>query len=89
MLKLHPIGYKIIESIRDRELDRYFYGMYRSEKEPSIPTHSHGFKSLALVGNPLGKLFIPPLYYGLEEDCVKVKIVKVREISGKGGIYEI
>jgi hypothetical protein len=63
--------------------------MYRSEKESSIPTHSHGYRSLALVGDPLGKLDIPPLYYGLEEDYVQVKIVKVREISSRGGIYEI
>lgn len=63
--KLHPIGYKIVESVMDRELDRYLYGMYRSEREPSVPTNNHGYRALALVGNPIGKIDIPSVYTGL------------------------
>ena len=29
---MHPAGYKIIESIKYRDFDRYLYGMYRTER---------------------------------------------------------
>lgn len=65
MRLFHPIGHKIIESVRDREVDRYMYGMYRSEREPQIPTNNHGHKAFSLLGKPIAKLDINSVYTGL------------------------
>jgi hypothetical protein len=42
----HPAGYRIIESIKYRDFDRYIYGMYRSERETHIAVPKHSFKAL-------------------------------------------
>lgn len=89
LVRLHPIGFKIVESVMDRELDRYLYGMYRSQRMNFISTNVHSYKALNLVGKPVGKIDVPSVYTGLEDDFVEVKIQKVRELSLKGDIYEI
>jgi hypothetical protein len=42
----HPAGYRIIESIKYRDFDRYIYGMYRSERETHIAVPKHSFNAL-------------------------------------------
>ena len=45
----HPQGYRIIDSIRNRDFDRYVYGMYATERAPFIQPHAHSFKALDLL----------------------------------------
>lgn len=52
----HPAGYQILNLVRNREIDRFIYGMYRAEKLPLLPASSHSKKSLALLGNPIAKI---------------------------------
>ncbi len=52
----HPAGYQILKLVRNREIDRFIYGMYRAEKLPLLPASSHSKKSLALLGNPIAKI---------------------------------
>ena len=66
LLHHHPCGYRIIDSVKGMEMDRFMYGMYPPERFPLIPTNSHGFKSLSLLDNPLAKISIPAIYFGLE-----------------------
>ncbi len=81
LIKAHPGGPKVIETIMGREVDRFIYGMYSSELLPELLPHSHSFSCLKLVGKPIAKLVIPLSYSGFEEDVVKVKIGTVRLIS--------
>ena len=81
MLKFHPAGYKIVEGIKYRDFDRYLYGMYRTEREKSIPVPVHGYKTLTLVGDPIAKLNIPQLYRNLERDVGKVTIRRITTVS--------
>jgi len=39
--------------------------MYASERYPLIKPHSHSFKALDLIGDPIAKIAIPSLYEGL------------------------
>lgn len=64
----HPLGFRIIESIKNREFDRYIYGMYSTERAPLIVPHSHSLKAFDLLDNPIAKISIPSLYEGLEEN---------------------
>jgi hypothetical protein len=58
----HPIGMQVIRSVVNRDVDRYLYGMYSSEKLPEIPVHSHSFRSLKLLNPPVAKL-------GIKQTC--------------------
>ena len=62
--KWHPAGYQIIESVKNKEIDRYIYGIFASEDLPEVQLHSHTFKSLELLGNPIAKLNIIPIFTG-------------------------
>ena len=62
----HPQGYRIIDSIRNRDFDRYIYGMYATERAPFIQPHAHSFRALDLLDSPIAKLTIAPLYEGLQ-----------------------
>jgi len=55
----HPIGYQVIKTVKGRSVDRFLYGMYTSEKTPSLPNHSHSLRSLALLDRPIAKIVIP------------------------------
>jgi hypothetical protein len=44
LLRVHPGGFEVIESVKNKEIDRYIYGMYSSEALPIIPKHSHSAK---------------------------------------------
>ena len=87
--KFHPCGYRIIESIKYRDFDRYLYGMYRTERDPKVPTNKHSFKALTLVGDPVAKLSIPPIYKNLDRDYCEVMLNRITVISQKGQIYLI
>lgn len=56
---MHPIGVDVIQSVANRDIDRYLYGMYSSEKHPEISPHSHSFRSLKLLDEPVAKIDIP------------------------------
>lgn len=65
-LKLtHPAGYQIIESVKNREIDRFIYGMFRTEKHPFLPASSHSYKSFELLGKPVAKIDIPSPFEGM------------------------
>ena len=85
----HPAGYRIIEGVKYRDFDRYLYGMYRSERENSVPVHVHSYKALTLVGDPIAKLNIPQIYKGLENEFCDVKVRKVTTVSETGQIYQV
>jgi hypothetical protein len=68
--KWHPAGYQIIESVKNKEIDRYVYGMYASEDLPEINLHSHTFRSLELLGNPIARLNIAPIFAGFTRNQV-------------------
>jgi len=89
LVKNHPAGYKIVEGIKHRDFDRYLYGMYRSEREPRIPEHVHGYKVLTMVGEPIAKIKIPQLYKNLERDYGEVAINRITTISERGSIYHL
>mgnify|MGYP000395063807 CR=1 FL=1 len=72
--KQHPGGYKVIELVRGREVDRFIYGMYSAELYPELAPYSHSMYSLELVGNPIAKLITPPIYEGFEYDVTQMKI---------------
>ena len=89
MLKFHPAGYRIIEGVKYRDFDRYLYGMYRTEREPKVPAHLHTHKALTLVGDPIAKLNIPPIYKNLERDVYDVNVTRITTVSEKGQIFHI
>jgi hypothetical protein len=89
LLLHHPNGYRIIESIKGMDLDRFLYGMYPSDRFPRIPANSHSWKSLDLLGSPVAKIHIPAVYLGLETDITEVEIFNVEPISEKCSIYEL
>ncbi len=65
LLYNHPCGYRIIDSVKGIEMDRYLYGMYEADRFPRIPTNSHGYLSLKLLDEPIAKINIPNVYSGL------------------------
>ena len=89
LMKFHPAGYRIIEGIKYRDFDRYLYGMYRSEREKSVPVPVHGYKVLTMVGDPIAKLEIPQLYKGLERDYCEVTLRNISTVSEKGQIHQV
>jgi len=48
--------------------------MLPSEELPEVPLHSHTFKSLELLGSPIAKLEIAPIFTGFITNEVEVKI---------------
>ncbi len=77
----HPAGYRIIEAIAGRDVDRFIYGMYGVESFPEIWTHNHSFKSLSLLGKPIGRINIQSVYDGFEKYHQKVKVKSMTPIS--------
>jgi hypothetical protein len=77
---LHPVGYQVLKTVRGRSVDRFLYGMYTSEKTPSLPIHSHSLKSLALLQPPVAKLVIPEVYDHFDE-VLNVRITSEKLIS--------
>jgi hypothetical protein len=72
LLHSHPCGFRIVESVKGVDLDRFLYGMYSPDRFPRVPTNSHGFKSLSLLDTPIAKISIPAVYAGLEVDTTEV-----------------
>ena len=66
--KFHPQGYRIIDSIKDRDFDRYMYGMFATERAPFVKPHAHSFRSFDMLEPPIAKISIEPLYQGLKEN---------------------
>ena len=87
LLLHHPCGYRIIDSVKGMDMDRFIYGMYPSERFPLVPASSHGYKSLSLLDSPLAKISIPAIYSGLEGEKMEVKLNSLRAISTKCSIY--
>ena len=89
LLRHHPNGYRIIDGIKYREFDRYLYGMYRTERDPKVPPNVHTFKALTLVGEPIAKINIPPIYQNLEKDVYDVNLKEINVVSEVGQIYHV
>jgi hypothetical protein len=62
----HPAGYEVVDSVKNRDIDRYIYGMYSSEALPEIPKHSHSSKFISLLANPIAKIQIAIPFEGFE-----------------------
>ena len=60
----HPGGYRVIQLVKGREVDRFIYGMYSAELYPELKAYSHSDNCLQLVGNPIAKIVIPSTYSG-------------------------
>jgi hypothetical protein len=54
-----------------------------------VSPHSHSFRSLTLLGPPIGWINIPSNYDGFNLGEVKVNVKQIIEVSKKGKIYEI
>lgn len=78
---VHPVGYQILHLVRNREIDRFIYGMFRAEKLSRLPANSHSFKSLDLLGKPVAKITISSTYRGIKESPFSVKIAAIQSIS--------
>ena len=86
---VHPVGYQILHLVKNREIDRFIYGMFRAEKLPRLPANSHSFKSLDLLGKPVAKIAIPYPYKGIPESPFAVNIVAIQSISMQCQIYHL
>lgn len=84
----HPIGYQILDIVKNRDIDRFIYGMYRAERLPSLPTNSHSFRSLDLLGRPEAVISIPAPYSGLPSQPFEVKVESLSLISQSSRIYQ-
>lgn len=87
--RVHPGGYKVIEFVLGREVDRFIYGMYSAELYPNIPAYSHSAYCMQLVGNPIAKLITPPTYSGFLSEVTIGKIKYVHCMSEATQIYSI
>jgi hypothetical protein len=89
-LKLvHPAGYQILYIVRNREIDRFIYGMFRAELLPRLPANSHSFKSFDLLGQPVAKIEIPFPYKNMTDSPLAVSVSSITSISIKCQIYQI
>jgi hypothetical protein len=55
--------------------------MYGVESFPEIWTHNHSFKSLSLLGKPIGRINIQSVYDGFDKYHQKVKVKSMTPIS--------
>lgn len=85
----HPGGYRVIELVLGREVDRFLYGMYSAELYPELLPYSHSASCLQLVGNPIAKIVTPPTFRGFEAEICEADIRYLCEVSGKTQIYAI
>ena len=84
----------MIEAVKNRDVDAFIYGMYATEVVPQVSAHSHSFRSLTLLGDPVGLLRILSNYGSFSGDLEetgwsKVGVRKIIEVSKQGDIYEI
>ena len=77
----HPGGYRVIQLVKGREVDRFIYGMYSAELYPELKAYSHSISSLQLVGNPIAKIVTPPTYSGFNGTIVEGKVKLMTCIS--------
>lgn len=66
--------------------------MYAAEAVPQVSAYSHSFRSLTLLGDPVGLLRIPSNYGGFSGDLgdigwSKMSIKKISEVSRQGRVY--
>ena len=90
----HPAGYQVIKAVKNRDVDAFIYGMYSVEAVPQVSRHSHSFRSLTLLGDPVGLLRIPSNYGGFSGDLEEtgwssVNVRKISEVSKQGRVYEV
>jgi hypothetical protein len=87
--RVHPAGYQILYIVRNREIDRFIYGMFRAELLPNLPSNSHSFKSLDLLGKPIAKIAITYPYKNISDTNFAVTIASIKSISVKCQIYQV
>jgi hypothetical protein len=83
------LGFQIITAARGRDLDRFLFGSAPTERLPTVPPHAHSLHAIELLGPPLAKLAITPLYSGLEEEMREVRVKELVRISERGEMYEV
>lgn len=86
---VHPVGYQILHLVKNREIDRFIYGMFRAENLPRLPPNTHSFKSLDLLGKPVARIIIPYPYKSIPESPFTVKIISIQSISIQCQIYHV
>jgi hypothetical protein len=89
VIKHHPGGQKVINSIVGREVDRFLYGMYSSELVPEVLPNSHSTGALALLREPLIKIVTPCPYKGFHDSLVEVQVQFMNQVSKKNKIFVI
>lgn len=67
---MHPAGYQVLKLVRNREVDRFMYGMFSAEKLPNLPAYSHTARSLDLLGAPVAKINIASPYKGMTDNIL-------------------
>lgn len=87
LVKHHPGGDKVIQSILGREVDRFLYGMYSSELCPEVLPYSHSVRVFSLLREPIMKIAVPPPYNNFQEESLTVRVQFMNEVSAKSGIY--
>lgn len=66
MYHTHPGGYEIIWHTREREIDRFMYGMEPLEiREEWVPRFSHTRWAMFLAGPPIAKFERVDPYIGM------------------------
>lgn len=83
----HPAGFKIVEGVANKSVDKYLYGMYSSEDYLNVTRYSHSAASMKLMDKPLAKISIQSPFEGFESDVVEVKVHEIVEVSKK--LYEV
>jgi hypothetical protein len=51
-VRTHPNGYRIVESVKGMEFDRFIYDMYSAQRYSALPPNSHSWKLLTCSAPP-------------------------------------
>jgi len=64
IINSHPGGWEIIQAIRGREIDRYWYGMEQLEvfDKKDMVTKDHSDMAIKMAGHPFAELYSNPPY---------------------------
>jgi hypothetical protein len=54
-----------------------------------VPTHSHSFRAFSLLGSPVAKITISPIFSGFIKEEEEVNILSINQIARNGNFYEM
>ena len=83
----HPGGSKVINTITNREVDRFIYGAYTADELPETPRRAHSYKSISLLGKPVAQLDIPQTFSGFDKPEVECSVIQMGEVIKGTNIY--